>query len=73
MYSDSGLAAGWRQVAAATVGVPCFGLYHSTAQVKHPTWRAAGSRPYDKFVQKYHVFNVSITVLRSKNMKNVVP
>ena len=50
MYSDSGLAAGWRQVAAATVGVPCFGLYHSTAQVKHPTWRAAGCRPYIKTV-----------------------
>ena len=25
-------------------GVPCFGWYHSTAQVIRPTWRAAGCR-----------------------------
>ena len=29
----------WRQIAAATVGVPYFGLYHSTLQIIHPTWR----------------------------------
>ena len=36
----------WRQIAAATVGVPYFGLYHSSPQVICPTWRAANSRPY---------------------------
>ena len=40
------LRAGWRQIAAATLGVPCFGWYHSPPQVIHPTWRAANSRPY---------------------------
>ena len=32
------------KIAAATVGVPYFGWYHSPAQVITATWRAAGSR-----------------------------
>ena len=32
--------------AAATVGVPFLGRYHSPPQVIHLTWRAADCRPY---------------------------
>ena len=64
------LRAGWRQIAAATVGVPYFGWYHSTAQVIRPTWRAAGCRPYNTFVPYYRIFNASIAVWRSENAKN---
>ena len=54
----------WRQIAAATVGVLYNTVYHSPPQVKHLTWRAANSRPYNTFVLNYRVFNVSIIVLR---------
>ena len=42
--------AGWRQIAAATVGIPYLGSYHSPPQVIHPTWRAADCRPSKTFV-----------------------
>ena len=58
------LRAGWRQIAAATVGVPYFGWYHSTPQVKHPTWRAAGCRPYDAFVTNTVYFTCLMSVYR---------
>ena len=66
------LRAGWRQIAAATVGVPCIGWYHSSEQVVFDTWRSADCRPYDTFVP----YSVFLTFLSSfcvrKNVKNVI-
>ena len=53
-------------------GVPCFGWYHSTAQVIRPTWRAAGCRPYDTFVINTVYFTCLMSIFRSKNVKNDV-
>ena len=41
-------------------------------QVIHPTWRAAGCRPYDTFVSYYRLFDASIIVLRFEKCENVV-
>ena len=53
-------------------GVQYFGLYHSTTQVQHPTWRAAGCRPYNTLVTNTIYFACLMSVLRSKKCENIV-
>ena len=53
-------------------GVPHFGWYHLPPQVIHPTWRAAGSRPYDTFVTNTVYFTRLSLFCVSKNIKNMV-
>ena len=65
--------AGWRQIAAATVGVPSFGWYHSPTRVIHPTQRAADCRPYIENVLYYRVLNTFDVFLPNKNGGTSVP
>ena len=65
------LRAGWRQIAAATVGIPYIERYHSSEQVVFDTWRSASCRPYDKIVMNYLISDVSGIVLCPENVKNV--